>query len=76
MVNIRKDLIGAEVDTLRALCNFTDDELAVFELLARGKSLVYVSMHTNLSPRTVDRRVQAIKNKVAKVWRDVGELPY
>lgn len=69
-------MIGAEVDTLRALCNFTDDELAVFELLARGKSLVYVSMHTNLSPRTVDRRVQAIKNKVAKVWRDVGELPY
>lgn len=76
MVNIRKDLTGAEVDKLCALCNFTDDELAVFELLARGKSLVYVSMHTNLSPRTVDRRVSAVKAKVAKVWRDVGELSY
>lgn len=69
-------MTGAEVDKLRALCNFTDDELAVFELLARGKSLVYVSMHTNLSPRTVDRRVSAVKAKVAKVWRDVGDLSY
>ena len=76
MVNIRKDLTGAEVDKLRALCNFTDDELVVFELLARGKSLVYVSMHTNLSPRTVDRRVSAVKAKVAKIWRDVGDLSY
>ncbi len=68
-MNIRKDLIAAEANTLRTACNFTDEELEVFDMLVKNKSIVNISMSTNTSPRTVERRVHSIKSKVAKYWQ-------
>ena len=68
-MNIRKDLITAEVEALRLACNFTQEERAVFDLLTRNNSVVQISLATNASQRTTERRIQDVKRKVARVWR-------
>lgn len=68
-MNLRKDLITAEVDALRLACNFTPDELVVFNLLTRNNSVVQISMAANMSQRTVERRIRDVKCKVARAWR-------
>lgn len=73
-MDIRRDLISAEAKTLREACNFTDDELEVFDLLIKNRSIVNISMQLNSSPRTVGRRVRSIKNKVAKYCHFVDIL--
>lgn len=71
-MNIRKDLITAEVEALRLACNFTPDELAVFDLLTRNNSVVQITLATNASQRTTERRIHDVKLKVERVWRIIG----
>lgn len=71
-MNIRKDLITAEVEALRLACNFTPEEREVFDLLTRNNSVVQITLATNASQRTTERRIQDVKRKVARVWRIIG----
>lgn len=66
-MNIKTEFTGPECDKFRALCNFTPDELAVFNLRVQGKSIVEISMALSMSEATVYRRQQGIKSKIHRV---------
>lgn len=66
-MNLKTDLTKLECDRCRELCNFTDEERAVFDLKTRNKSDIEVSLALNMSESTVSRRLSNIKKKVARV---------
>lgn len=66
-MNLKTDLTKIECDRCRDLCNFTEDELAVFNLKVKNKSIVEISLALNMSEPTVYRRLSNIKKKVARV---------
>jgi DNA-binding NarL/FixJ family response regulator len=49
------------------MCNFTEDERAVFDLRVKGKSIIEISMKLPMAERTVNRRIKDIKRKIHKV---------
>lgn len=53
-----------ELDKLRENANLTDDEEIIYNMLAKGKSIVQIADKLNLSTRTIDRRIRNIKNKI------------
>lgn len=60
------DFTRAECDYFRQECNFTPDELAIFDLRSRGASVVEVAMALSMSLSTVTRKTNKIK---AKIWK-------
>jgi len=48
-------------------CPFTDEELKVFEMRRRGKSVCSMSYELNISERTVKRRVASVYRKIMKL---------
>lgn len=58
--------IRSEVEELIAECNFTDRERAVFELRAKGASVVETQMALHMSDRTVVRDSRRIRAKIAR----------
>ena len=65
--NLRKEFTEPECEYFRRMCNFTDDERAVFDLRVRDKSLVEIQFALNMSEATVKRRIRNIKFKICKV---------
>lgn len=65
-MDLRK-LVKAEADFLREECNFSDEELEVFNLRIRGKRVTEISMKRNMSESTVKRRLCGIRHKVERV---------
>lgn len=63
-------MIKPELDDLRQICNFTDDEKAVFEELSRGRSRVYIAEKYSLSCSTVSNRIRNIQNKISKAEKE------
>lgn len=51
--------------------NLTDDELTVFHMLSKGKSIKEISMRIGLSTRAVDHRISAIRLKMRKIGENV-----
>lgn len=66
-MRLKGGLTRPEVDRLRELCNFTADELAVFDLLVQGKTIVEISLAIPASTATVERRMRNIRAKAARV---------
>lgn len=66
MMKIR-DFTIPELDRFRELCNFTDDELQVFELKAKDKTHVQISIALNISEPQVAKLSKRIKNKMIRV---------
>ena len=66
-MRLKGGLTRPEADRLRDLCNFTDDELAVFNLLVQGKTIIEISMRIPASTATVERRMRDIRAKTARV---------
>lgn len=60
-------LTEAECENFRHGCNFTDAELAVFNLRVKGKSRVEIAEALAISISTADRRLRGIYNKILKV---------
>lgn len=50
-------------------CGFTDEEIAILRLRARGMSVVQISCELSeadyYSPEKVERRIRSLKNKIA-----------
>ena len=67
-MNLKRDLTEPECDRYRALCNFSDDELEIFNLRVKNKSLLEISMLTHQSEATINRRLQNIKSKIMRVF--------
>ena len=61
------DFTVPELNHYRELCNFTEDELAVFNLKARGKSIVQISMELNISESQVSKLTSKINKKMVRV---------
>lgn len=55
-----------EYQRLIERCPFSEEERRVFDLRRRGKSVVEISLALNMSPRTVGRRLDSVKHKIAK----------
>lgn len=60
-------LTKPELELLREECNLSDEELEIFNFLAKGKYIREIAYKTSLSDKTVERKVSAIKFKVEKV---------
>ena len=66
-MNIRNAFTEPECEWFRKICNFTPEELAVFNLRVKDHSRVEISMKLGMSESTVDRRIRGIKKKIHKV---------
>lgn len=60
-------MIKPELDDLKKICNFTEEEEIVFNELSKGKSRVYIAEKYSLSCSTVSNRIKSIHNKILKV---------
>ena len=66
-MNIRTEFTEPECEWIRNVCNFTPDELAVFNLRVKDNSRIQIAMQLKMSESTVDRRIRGIKKKIHKV---------
>ena len=66
-MNIRNEFTKAECERFRCECNFTPEELAVFNLRVKDNSLVQIQDKLGMSESTVTRRIRNIKKKIVKV---------
>lgn len=66
-MNIKTEFTRLECERFRQDCNFTAEELAVFDMRVRACSNVEISQALNMSESTVTRRLRSIKKKILKV---------
>lgn len=66
-MNIKTEFTRLECDRFRRDCNFTPEELAVFDLAVRNKSNVQIGLKLGMSQATVSRRIKAVKRKIIRV---------
>lgn len=61
------DFVEYELQKFRDECNFTDDELECFNLKAKNKSIIQISMQMNISEAQVSKLTKRIKRKILKI---------
>lgn len=66
MMKIR-DFTVPELNRFRELCNFTDDELAYFNLRARDKSNIQIAIEMNISEAQVSKLAKRVKDKMKRI---------
>lgn len=66
-MNIKTEFTRLECERFRRDCNFTPEELAVFDLAVQNMSNLKIGLELGMAQRTVDRRIKAIKRKIIKV---------
>lgn len=57
-------LTKPEVEEIKSNCNFTDDELKVFNGLVKGNTVRKIAMDCCMSERTVERKFEKINSKI------------
>lgn len=62
-------LTKPELEEILENANLTEDEQIVFDLLSKGKTITEISLEISVCERTVNRRIQKIKNKINKIGR-------
>lgn len=66
-MNIKNEFTKPECERFRRECNFTNEELAVFDLRVKASSIIEIQHALNMSESTVNRRIKSIKKKIYKV---------
>lgn len=71
-MNIKTEFTQPECERFRRECNFTDEELAVFDLRVKNKSVIQIQTllaerNLPMSESTINRRLRSIKKKIYKV---------
>lgn len=66
-MNLRTEFTEPECEWFREVCNFTQNELNVFNLRVKDHSRVEIAMKLGMSVSTVDRNIRGIKRKIHKV---------
>lgn len=66
-LNIKTEFTEPECDRFRRECNFTDEEMAVFNLRVKANSIIEIQHALNMSEATINRRLRNIKRKIYKV---------
>lgn len=62
-----RDFTVPELELLRELCNFTEDEMKYFNLRAKDKSNVEISLELHISESQTSKLAKRVKNKIVKV---------
>lgn len=57
-------LTKPEVEEIKTNCNFTDDELKVFNGLVKGNTVSRIALDCCMSERTVERKFEKINSKI------------
>ena len=57
-------LTKPEVEEIRTNCNFTDDELMVFNGIVKGNTVSRIALNCCMSERTVERKFEKINSKI------------
>nr|DAM18494.1 MAG TPA: response regulator [Bacteriophage sp.] len=60
-------LTKPELDEIINNANFTEEEIEVFKLLARGKTITEIAQQVSVCNRTVNRRIKKIKSKISRL---------
>jgi len=66
-LNIKTEFTEPECERFRRECNFTEQELAVFNLRVKDTTIVQIQDRLNMSEATVNRRIKSIKRKIHKI---------
>lgn len=66
-MNIKNEFTEPECEYFRKYCNFTPEELEVFNLRVKDNSIVAIQDKLKMSESTVNRRIRSIKKKIYKV---------
>lgn len=71
-MNIKTEFTRLECERFRRDCNFTPEELAVFDLRVQDITIVALQgklreMGMPMSEATINRRIRSIKKKILKV---------
>ena len=61
------DFVEKELAFFRAECNFTESEMAYFNLRAKGKSNVQIAMELHVSEAQVSKLAKRVKSKILRV---------
>ena len=61
------ELTRPELESIIENANFTEDELVVFKMLTKGKTITEIAQKTNACNRTVCRRIEKIKSKINRI---------
>lgn len=66
-MNIKTEFTRLECERFRRDCNFTPEELAVFDLAVQNKSNIQIGLELGMAQATVTRRISAVKRKIIRV---------
>ena len=66
-MNIKTEFTEPECAYFRAQCNFSAEELAVFDLRVKDCSRLAIANRLNMFISTVDRRLKSVKRKIDRV---------
>lgn len=61
------ELTKPELDFILKYANLTSDEIEIFKLLSREKSIIEIAEHMMICERTVNRKAAKIKEKINKL---------
>ena len=61
------DFTVPELNTLRELCNFDEQELEYFNLRARHKSNTYIALEMSVSEAQVSKLARRVKDKIKRI---------
>ena len=61
------DFLESEYKMFYNNCNFTDRQIEILNLRRKGKSIIEISLTTNISEATVNRELKKIKKKILRV---------
>ena len=59
-------LTKPELEEIKDYCNFTDDEIQIFDMLSKKKSITEISFVVLMTERTISRRIQDISAKIER----------
>lgn len=72
--NYLSSLTKPELEEIIEQCNFSDEEVIIFNMLSKRKGIIEISMEVGVSQKTIDRRVVDMKKKIIKVTRNGQEI--
>lgn len=62
-----RNFVKPEIEYIKSMANFTDEETAFFDLRARGKSLIEICFAMNVSRSKADSLSKNVKKKIIKI---------
>lgn len=72
--NYLSSLTKPELEEIIEQCNFSDEEVIIFNMLSKRKGIIEISMEVGVSQKTIDRRVVDMKKKIIKVTQNGQEI--